>query len=462
MSSAAALARFDRSEPDYLGDLEELVRIPSVSFPGFDPAPVRQSAEATARLLQRRGLRNVELIELAGAHPSVYGEHCALPGAPTVLFYAHHDVQPAGDPAGWTSPPFEPTVRNGRLYGRGTADDKAGIVVGTSAVDAWLGSTGSLPLNFKLIVDGEEEIGSEHFAELLAVHGEKLRADAVVVMDSSNFDTGLPSVTTTLRGLVACEVEVRALEQPVHSGIWGGPIPDPTVALCRMLAALTHPDGTIAIPGIADRVRPPTALERASIESLPGGKDEFRREAGLLPGVELWGGAENPWETVWRQPSLSVNALQASSRRDARNILCDSAWARVGIRIVPDLDAEDVSAQLVAALEASTPWGLECRITPEPAVPWWSTDTSHPAFAAAFRALERGFGRPAVVVGGGGSIPFVEPLVRHLGGAPALLLGVEDPQTRAHSDNESLCLDDWRKATRATICLLEELAKVVA
>jgi acetylornithine deacetylase/succinyl-diaminopimelate desuccinylase-like protein len=459
MSSREALNRFTRSESDYLGDLAELVRIPSVSFPGFDPAPVRQCAEATARLLRRRNLQNVELVELAGAHPGVYGEHCALPGAPTVLFYAHHDVQPAGDPASWTSPPFDPVVRNGRLYGRGAADDKAGIVVCTAAVDAWLSSTGSLPLNVKLIVDGEEEIGSEHFAELLALHGEKLRADAVVVMDSSNFDTGLPSVTTMLRGLVACEVEVRALEQPVHSGIWGGPIPDPTLALCGMLARLTHPDGTVALPGIADRVRLPTALERASIESLPGGKEEFRRQAGMLPGVELWGGTLNPWETVWRQPSLSVNALQASSRRDARNIVCDSAWARVGIRIVPDLEADDVSGRLVEALRASIPWGLECRITPEPAVPWWSTDTSHPAFRAAFRALERGFGRPAVVVGGGGSIPFVGPLVQHLGGAPALLLGVEDPQTRAHSNDESLCLDDWRKATRATICLLEELAE---
>jgi acetylornithine deacetylase/succinyl-diaminopimelate desuccinylase-like protein len=459
VSIEQALERFHHARDEYLGDLETLVRIPSVSFPGFDPAPMQESAEATARLLRQRGFRKVELIELPGAHPAVFGEHSEHPGEPTVLFYAHHDVQPAGDAARWTSPPFEPTVRNGRLYARGAADDKAGIVIVSSAVDAWLGATGYLPLNVKLLVDGEEEIGSDHFAELLALHADQLGADAVVVMDSANFDTGLPSVTTTLRGLVACEVEVRALEQPVHSGMWGGPIPDPTMALCRMLAALTNADGSIAIPGILDRVRPPTALERASIESLPGGQPDFRQKAGLLPGVELWGGAREPFETVWRQPSLSINALQASSRRDARNILCDSAWARVGIRIVPDLDAAEVSAQLVAALEASTPWGLECQIRPEPAVPWWSTDTSHPAFEAAFRALERGFGRPGVVVGGGGSIPFVDPLVKALGGVPALLLGIEDPHTLAHSDNESLCLDDFEKAIRATIHLLEELRR---
>ncbi len=457
MVSEEPLRYFDQSASDYLDDLRGLVRIPSVSFPGFDPEAVRQSAAATARLLTRRGLERVEIIELHGAHPWVYAERCSDPAQPTILFYAHHDVQPPGDPAGWTSPPFEPTVRNGRLYGRGTADDKGGIVVCTSAIDAWLRSTGSLPLNVKLIVDGEEEVGSEHLAELLSLHREKLRAHALVVMDSSNFDTGLPSITTALRGLVACEVEVRALERPVHSGIWGGPVPDPAMGLCRMLASLTRADGTLAIPGILERIRPPTTLERASIESLPGDPADFRRQAGMLPGIELWGRGGNPWETIWRQPSLAINALQASSRRDARNILCDAAWARVGIRIVPELEANDVSARLMAALEAATPWGLECRIQPEPPVPWWSTDTSHPAFGAAFRALERGFGRPAVAVGGGGSIPFVELLVNSLGGVPALLLGVEDPYTLAHSDNESLCLDDWRKAIRATICLLEEL-----
>jgi cysteinylglycine-S-conjugate dipeptidase len=304
MSVQKAAAHFAAHRDEYLADLRALVRLPSVSFAGFDEAAVRRCAEAVRDLLVRRGLDDARLLEVKGAHPYVYGERRRTPGKPTVLLYAHYDVQPAGDPELWKSPAFEPTVRDGRLYGRGAADDKAGIVVHTSSIGAWLGSGSELPVNVKVLIEGEEEIGSGHLGAFLAQYSSLVSADAIVIMDAGNFDTGLPSVTVALRGLVTCEVEVRALDQSLHSGMWGGPIPDPAMALCRMLASLVHADGTIAIPGVCDRVRPLSAEERASIAALPGGEAEFRTQAGVRPGVDLLTGGKNAWEIVWRQPSL--------------------------------------------------------------------------------------------------------------------------------------------------------------
>jgi acetylornithine deacetylase/succinyl-diaminopimelate desuccinylase-like protein len=457
----SALAHYEKNAAIYLDELKRLVRIPSVSFAGFPEVEVGRSADAVAELLRRRGFTGVEVLRVDGAHPYVYGERIEDPSLPTLLLYAHHDVQPAGEVEQWRSPPFEPTEREGRLFGRGAADDKAGILVHAAAVDSWARGAHGTPLNLRVVVEGEEEIGSEHLAAFIGRYRSRLDADAMILTDTGNVDAGVPSVTVALRGLVTVDVEVRALEQSVHSGMWGGPIPDPALALARMLATLVDAEGRIAVPGITDRVRPLTDAQRRAIAALPVGAADFRRLARLRPGVELLGGGRHPLELNWWEPSLAVNAIQASTRRDARNIINDAAWARVGVRLVPDMDPVDVRDRLLAALRKAVPWGLEASFHVETAGPPWTTDVSHPAFAAAFRALERGYGRPAVAIGCGGSIGFVEPFAKALGGVPALLIGVEDPLSNPHSENESLNLADFQRSIRSAIHMYAELASAL-
>jgi len=459
---AKALAHHQAHAAEYLEELKTLVRIPSVSFEGFDKAQVRKSGEATCALMRKKGLTNVQLLEMPNAHPYAYGEWLQAPGRPTLLLYAHHDVQPAGEAEKWKTPdPFEPVEKDGRLFARGAADDKAGILVHIGAIDSWLQAHGSMPVNVKMIVEGEEEAGSASLPDFLRKHRKLLQADAIVLTDTSNFDTGLPSITVALRGLVTVQVEAKALRQPVHSGMWGGPVPDPTMALAKILARLSNDDGSIAIPGIYERVKALTKDEQKSIAALPTNEALFRNQAGMLPGTTLLGGRA-PWEMNWRQPSLAINAFQASSRKDARNIICESAWARVGIRTVPDMKEDEVGKLLAAALKKDPPFGVTVEVTPETTGGSWYTDGSAPAFAAAKKALRDGYGKEPVSIGCGGSIPFVEPFSRELGGAPALLIGVEDPYSNAHSENESLHLGDFRKATQSAIRFYAELVRAGA
>ena len=460
MSVQSALERFAKNRDLHVEDLKKLVRIPSVSADGFDPAEVKRSAEAVAVLLRERGLENVEIFSVDGSHPYVYGDWLHAAGKPTVLLYAHHDVQPIGRREVWKTDPFVATPgKDGRLYGRGAADDKAGIVAHTATVASWLEATGKLPVNVKVIIEGEEEIGSSHLNEFVSKYKKKLQADVMVLTDAGNWDTGIPALTNLLRGIVGVDVEVKALESPLHSGMWGGPIPDPAVALTRMLATLVDANGRIAIPGIYDDVRPLSDADRKEFERLPVTEAEFRKQARVLPGVQLWGKWISPWQPVWREPALTINAIQAASRAQAANIICDSAWARVTIRVVPDQDPKKVQKLLVDHLKSQVPWGLQAEIKSEHMAGWWMCEAVGPAFEKGRKALALGYGKEPLIMGCGGSIPFVEPLSQALGGAPALLVGVEDPYTNAHSENESLGLDDFDKAIKSQIHLLALLAE---
>lgn len=460
MSAQAAIDQFTRNRALHLEDLKRLVRIPSVSAGGFDAANVKKSADAVAVLLKERGLENVEQLTIDGSHPYVYGDWLHAPGKQTVLLYAHHDVQPIGRREVWKTDPFEPTMgSDGRLYGRGAADDKAGVVAHTATIASWLEATGKLPVNVKVIIEGEEEIGSSHLYAFISKYKDKLQSDVMVLTDAGNWDTGVPALTTLLRGIVGVEIEVKALESPLHSGMWGGPIPDPVMALSRMLATLVDDKGRIAVPGLYDDVRPLTDVDRKEFERLPVTVEEFRRQARVLPGVELLGKWITPWQPVWREPALTVNAFQAASRAQAANIICDVAWARVTCRIVPDQDPKKVQKLLLDHLKKQIPWGLEVDLKSDHVAGWWITEATGPAFEKGRKALALGYGKEPLLMGCGGTIPFVEPFAQALGGVPALLVGVEDPYTNAHSENESLGVDDFEKAIKSQIHLLALFAE---
>ncbi len=455
------LARYIDDHFDHFrGVLEGLARIPSVSADPDAKSAMARSADAVVAAMRAAGLESCETLELAGAHPYAYGEWLKAAGKPTLLLYAHHDVQPPGRPSHWKSPPFEPTLReDGRLYARGIVDDKAGIIIHLAAIQAWLETRGALPVNVKLIVEGEEEIGSDHLAEFLRSHTDKLRADVIVLTDTANLDAGIPSLTYRLRGIVNLEVEISGLDHPLHSGMWGGPVPDPVQAMCKVLATLTDAGGGVAVPGLTDDVRPLSPSERDAMAHLPFDQAKFIADAGLLPGVELVGEKGNTvYEKLWARPSISVIALEASPIKGSSNQLVPSARARVSARLVPDMDPEKVTRQIAEHIHRVVPWGMQVKIRPEAGNPGWICVPEGPAFEAAKRALAKGFGADVALIGAGGSIPFVGPFAEAFGGAPALLVGLEDPICNAHSENESLNLDDWRKAMKAAAYLYEELA----
>jgi acetylornithine deacetylase/succinyl-diaminopimelate desuccinylase-like protein len=454
----AVLAHLDRRFDDWTSTLCDLVRIPGVSAAGFPPEPMRESAQATAALLRKCGFDNVELLEIDGVPPYVYADWMHAPGKPTVLVYGHHDVVPPGRPEKWLSPPFEPVERKGRLFGRGAADDKGGFLAHVAALAAWVEQHGALPLNVKVLIEGEEETGSTHLPQFLERYASRLDADVLVLSDTSNFDTGVPALTYRLRGVTQVDVEVRALEQPVHSGMWGGPVPDPVQVLARLLARLSRADGSLDVPGLMDGVPRPTKKERARMDALPFDERRFRREAGLLKGVKLWGDPKaTPYEKLWFRPSLTVIAFEARPIAGSSNQIIEAARARLSLRTVAGMDGKKAAKALARALTQDPPFGVQVTTRFVRASSAWSCEPEGPAFEAAISALREGFGKEPVLMGAGGAIGFVKPFADALG-APCVLMGVEDPPSAAHSENESLHLGDWKKVMRSAAILYERLA----
>jgi len=453
-----------RAVDDRFGEFKEalceLVRVPGVSAAGFAPEDVGHSAAITAAVLRCLRLENVALLERPEVPPYVYGDWLHAPGAPTVLVYGHYDVVPPGPAEKWTSPPFVPVERKGRLYGRGTADDKGGFLAWVAAASAYLGAARRLPVNLKLLVEGEEEVGSVHLPAFLERHRSKLDADVVVLSDTHNFATGVPALTWQLRGLVQVDVEVTCLDRPVHSGDFGGAVPDAVRILCRLLDDLRGADGRIDVPGLYRRVVRPSASVRRRLRQLPFSEAAFRREAGMLPGTRLQRErGVSVYEQLWTRPSLTAIAIEAHPLHGSSNQILDSARARLSLRTVPNMDSEEAGKLLVRRLTTKPPAGAIVSARIVRWSPWWTTEPEGPAFEAAKRALEKGYGRKPVLIGAGGSVGFVRPFSDALR-VPCLLTGVEDPGCAAHSEDESLHLRDWKKAMRSAVHFYDELAAI--
>ena len=424
--------------------LEELVRIPSVSAEGYDSDQVIASARASAAMAEEAGAKGIRFLEIDGAHPAVFGEVPGPPGSPTVLLYAHHDVQPPGPNAEWVTPPFEPTERAGRLYGRGTSDDKAGIAMHLAAIRA---HDGTPPVGVKLFFEGEEEIGSLHLADFIETHGALLAADTIVIADSGNWRTGQPALTTSLRGLVDCVVEVRTLDYAVHSGEFGGALPDSLTVLSRLLATLHDDKGNVAIGGLVTSEG--TALDLTESELL--------QRAGAVDGVRLIGSGPLT-SRLWHQPSVAVLAIDAPPVAHAINQLVPMARAKVSMRLAPGDDPERAMSALVEHLEENVQWGAHVTVIPgscgEP-FQLSSTGKSVEAFREAFR---RAWGTEPVDMGVGGSIPFVSAFEGAYPDAHILLTGVADHLSRAHGPNESLDLVELERGATAEAMALRLLA----
>ncbi|MCY7396185.1 MAG: dipeptidase [Nocardioides sp.] len=430
--------------PQLRADLEDLVRIQSVSA---DPArhdEVRRSAAAVADLFRAEGFTQVDVVTADGGLPAVIAHKPGPPGAPTVLLYAHHDVQPENDHADWDSEPFEPTERGDRLYARGAADDKAGIAAHLGALRV---HGDDLPVSVTVFVEGEEEVGSETLLALLTEHQERLRSDVIVIADSANWDIGEPALTTSLRGLVRVDVQVRTLNHAVHSGMWGGLVPDALITLSRLIATLHDDVGDVAVAG----------LHAGPAADVDYPEARLRAESGAVPGVE-WIGTGSAVARLWTRPALSVTGLDAPQVEGASNTLVPAARAKLSLRVAPGDTTENALACLQAHLEKHVAWGAELTLTVVDTGEATQIDATGPAYDAARAAFQEAWdGTAPIDMGVGGSIPFIAEFLDAFPEASVLVTGVEDPDTRAHGANEGLHLAEFERVVLAETLLLRNL-----
>jgi acetylornithine deacetylase/succinyl-diaminopimelate desuccinylase-like protein len=435
------------SEPfadQVIADLAQLVAVPSIGALPQHAADVRRSADLVAEMFRRAGVEDAEVVADV-ASPAVLGHIPGPPGTPTVVLYSHHDVQPIGDPALWKSDPFTLTPKGDRLFGRGSADDKGGIALHLAVLRHFGGKP---PVGIKLFIEGEEELGSPGMPAFLEKYHDRLAGDVFVIADSGNWAVGQPSFTMALRGVTGCVVEVRTLDHGVHSGQFGGVLPDALLALIHLLASLHHPDGSVAVEGLT------TGLHFG----LDYPADRFVAESGILPGVETLGSGSIT-DRLWAGPAITVIGLDATTVDNASNTLAATARASISLRVPPTITAADAQAKLIAHLQAHIPWGAHVAITPSTSGDPALVDLTTPLAAKATQAYTEVFGAPPSHIGQGGSIPLVNELLEAYPGSTVLGTAVCDPDSRMHAADESVHLGDLLNSVKAEARYLELLAE---
>jgi acetylornithine deacetylase/succinyl-diaminopimelate desuccinylase-like protein len=440
----------------YVSELKEYLAIPSISALPQHQADVRRCAEWTADELRNIGLQNVRLVETPG-HPVVYGEWLGAPGAPTLLFYGHYDVQPVDPIELWESPPFEATVRDGEIYARGSADDKGQIFMHFKAIEAHLKQSGRLPVNIKVVLEGEEEVGSEHLDAFIRDHKEELAASVVVISDSTMFDRGVPSICYGLRGLAYFQIDVRGTACDLHSGSFGGAVANPAFVLAQLLAQMKDKGGRIKIPGFYDDVRELAPAEREEFARLPFNEKKYRRE---LAAPKLFGeSGYTTLERVWGRPTFEVNGLQSGfTGEGAKTVIPAVSMAKVSMRLVPDQDPKKIGDLFEAFVQKVAPKTVDVKLTRMHGGKPWMTSFDNPFVQAAARAIDKGFGKRPVFNREGGSIPVVSTFQEVLG-LPTVLFGVGLPDENAHAPNEKLDLGNFHNGVIASAYLYDEIAK---
>ena len=434
-------------------ELFDFLRIPSVSARSEHDADTSRAAEWTANSLRAAGLEAT--VHSTAGHPVVLGEWRGAPGKPTVLIYGHYDVQPAEPLELWTSPPFEPTIRDGRIYARGSVDDKGQLFLHVKALEAHLGVRGKLPVNVIVLAEGEEEVGSEHLEAFIEANAERLKCDAVVISDSAMFAPGLPSILSSLRGMAYFQIDVQGPAQDLHSGSYGGAVVNPAMALARILATMHDADGRIAIKGFYDTVEAWPDAVREQMRGLPFDEEHFRAEVGA-PAL----GGEKGYsqlERLWTRPTCEVNGLFSGyTGEGAKTVLPAKAMAKVSCRLVPNQDPVEIERLMKAHVASVTPPGVTVTVKHLHGGRPWRAELNGPLFDAARRALASAFGREPVITGEGGSIPVVGDFARILG-APVLLVGFGLPGENAHAPDEWMSVENFTKGMRAIAMLWDEL-----